>query len=69
MPAARPTVGFMGHPVVQQVLDAPAWVRNGRHDVVADRGEEGFAPVKEPAGGKGTRRVPECVALKVLIRP
>ncbi|MEE4546611.1 alcohol dehydrogenase catalytic domain-containing protein [Streptomyces sp. V4-01] len=36
----------------------------GATDVVADRGEEGVARVKELTGGEGTRRVLECVGLK-----
>ncbi|HWO66569.1 MAG TPA: zinc-dependent alcohol dehydrogenase family protein [Umezawaea sp.] len=36
----------------------------GATDVVADRGEEGVARVKELTGGKGTRGVLECVGLK-----
>lgn len=36
----------------------------GATDVVADRGEEGVARVRELTGGQGTRRVLECVGLK-----
>ncbi|MFE6049319.1 zinc-binding dehydrogenase [Kitasatospora sp. NPDC056446] len=35
----------------------------GATDVVADRGEEGIARVRELTGGQGTRRVLECVGL------
>ncbi|MGQ4718043.1 alcohol dehydrogenase catalytic domain-containing protein [Streptomyces anulatus] len=36
----------------------------GATDVVAERGEEGAARVRELTGGEGTRRVLECVGLK-----
>jgi threonine dehydrogenase-like Zn-dependent dehydrogenase len=36
----------------------------GATDVVADRGEEGVAAVRELTGGHGTERVLECVGLK-----
>ncbi|MCL7380004.1 zinc-binding dehydrogenase [Streptomyces sp. 35G-GA-8] len=36
----------------------------GATDVVAERGEEGVARVRELTGGEGTRRVLECVGLK-----
>ncbi|MFD7284566.1 zinc-binding dehydrogenase [Streptomyces sp. NPDC059863] len=36
----------------------------GAADVVAERGEEGVARVRELTGGEGTRRVLECVGLK-----
>ncbi|MFJ7075454.1 zinc-dependent alcohol dehydrogenase family protein [Streptomyces sp. NPDC098781] len=39
----------------------------GATDVVAERGEEGIARVRELTGGEGTRRVLECVGLKDAI--
>ncbi|MDT0476260.1 alcohol dehydrogenase catalytic domain-containing protein [Streptomyces sp. DSM 41014] len=36
----------------------------GATDVVAERGDEGVARVRELTGGEGTRRVLECVGLK-----
>jgi threonine dehydrogenase-like Zn-dependent dehydrogenase len=36
----------------------------GATDVVAERGEEGVARVRELTGGEGTRKVLECVGLK-----
>jgi len=39
----------------------------GATDVVAERGEEGIARVRELTGGQGTRKVLECVGLKDAI--
>jgi threonine dehydrogenase-like Zn-dependent dehydrogenase len=36
----------------------------GATDVVAERGDEGVARVRELTGGEGTRKVLECVGLK-----
>ncbi|MFF1465124.1 zinc-binding dehydrogenase [Streptomyces sp. NPDC058330] len=40
----------------------------GATDVVAERGEEGIARVKELTGGEGSRKVLECVGLEDAIR-
>ncbi|MEV7110979.1 zinc-dependent alcohol dehydrogenase family protein [Streptomyces anulatus] len=39
----------------------------GATDVVAERGEEGVAKVRDLTGGEGTRKVLECVGLKDAI--
>ena len=42
----------------------------GATDVVAERGAEGIAKVRDLTGGDGTHTVLECVGLeKVIIRP
>lgn len=69
-------VGLAGV-ISAQLLGAEQIVLMGRHrartelgrefgatDVVAERGEEGVARVRELTGGEGTRKVLECVGLK-----
>ncbi|MFC1432493.1 alcohol dehydrogenase catalytic domain-containing protein [Streptacidiphilus sp. N1-3] len=67
----------LGAVVSAKLLGAEQIILMGRHqvrtdlgrdfgatDVVAERGEEGVARVKELTGGEGTRKVLECVGLK-----
>jgi hypothetical protein len=70
----RPSAGAV-RPVIQQVLDAitdaPAWVRNARHDIIALNlmGEALYAPVLDSAAAGATGKRPANTTRFIYLDP